>query len=140
MNTINENINLKNAIVAYASALDTVEECLRNGTEPFVSNKHLSQIRMYKNPIKISFDDFSMKTFWVWLILSFTLMHYLFSGAVEFLATPISQFFAVGVVVIIVLKIYMLTFSALILKIGGGRKVQKKESAKILNEFLKKSL
>lgn len=139
MNSINENINLKNAIVAYASALDTVEACLRNGQEPFLSNKHLSQIRMYKKPIKTS-SDFSMKTFWVWLILGYALMYYLFSGTVEFLATRPTQILAACFVVLIALKIYSLTFSALILTIGGGRKVQKRASAKILNELLKKSL
>lgn len=139
MNSIHENINLKNAIVAYASALDTVEACLRNGQEPFVSNKHLSQIRMYKTPIKTS-SGFSMKTFWVYLIVGYMLMYYLFSGTVEFLATRPTQILAACFFVLVVLKIYSFTFSALILTIGGGRKVQKKESAKILNELLRKSL
>ena len=139
MKRIEDDISLRNAITAYADALDTVEECLRNKTEPFVSNKHLSQIRLFKNPIRIS-SDFSMRTFWIFLISGLALASGFSAGWVNFFDTPLHFFLTMGVVAIVILKMWMFTFSALILQIGGGRKIQKKESAKILNELLRKSL
>lgn len=134
MNSIHENINLKNAIVAYASALDTVEACLRNGQEPFVSNKHLSQIRLYKDPINFDFL-FSIKGLFIICVLCFIGSYYL--GGFLSLTVFQADFIVFGAMIVMLTGFFTHTFPFLIYKIGG---MQKKKSAKILNELLRKSL
>lgn len=131
---IEDNINLRNATVAYASALDVVEECLRNKTEPFVSNKHLSQIRLYKDPINFNFL-FSIKGLFILCILGFIGTYYL--G--DFLSLTILQasFIVFSAITLMLMGFFTHTFPFLIYKIGG---MQKKKSAKILNELLRKNL
>lgn len=125
------------AAASYASALDTVEKCLRTGQTPYISNYDLAQMRMYRHGIIRGWD---MPHSTRGLVFILILMIF---GAVAFWEYSLlwHKIVAGGVIYMIIVKwVYDQTIDGMISRIGGGRKVQKRESAKILNRLIKQGL
>lgn len=127
------------ATVAYAQALDQVEECLRTGKEPFISNQNLAQIRMYRtSSIQHSSEKIGIPSK-TWIILSCFIL-FAIGGAVEAQGNIVLVPFALIAFVVLAVWVYGQTMNGMISRICGGSKIQQKESAKILNALIKKSL
>ena len=123
------------ATSAYGYALDQVEECLRTGREPFITNQNLAQMRMYRRElINVNITKNGLVA---------ALLGALFiAGGLQMLLGDTLAILAGGGLVGLILAKYIFdqSIDGLISRIGGGRKVQQKESAKILNALIKKSL
>ena len=123
------------ATSAYGYALDQVEECLRTGREPFITNQNLAQMRMYRRElINVNITKNGLVA---------ALLGALFiAGGLQMLLGDTLAILAGGGLVGLILAKYIFdqSIDGLISRIGGGKKVQQKESAKILNALIKKSL
>ena len=125
------------AAASYASALDTVEKCLRTGQTPYISNYDLAQMRMYRHQSARS-RDLPLLT----RSLFFFLIALAVAGMVWWEQALLWHKIAAGAVayMLLVVWVYGFTVDGMISRIGGGRKVQKRESAKILNRLIKQEL
>lgn len=123
------------ATSAYGYALDQVEECLRTGRDPFITNQNLAQMRMYRRElINLNITKNGLVA---------ALLGALFiAGGLQMLLGDILAILAGGGLAGLILAKYIFdqSIDGLISRIGGGKKVQQKESAKILNALIKKSL
>ena len=123
------------ATSAYGYALDQVEECLRTGRDPFITNQNLAQMRMYRRElINLNITKNGLVA---------ALLGALFiAGGLQILLGDTLAILAGGGLAGLLLAKYIFdqSIDGLISRIGGGKKVQQKESAKILNALIKKSL
>ena len=123
------------ATSAYGYALDQVEECLRTGREPFITNQNLAQMRMYRRElINVNITKNG-------LVAAFLGALFIAGGLQMLLGDTLAILAGGGLAGLILAKyIFDQSIDGLISRIGGGKKVQQKESAKILNALIKKSL
>lgn len=123
------------ATSAYGYALDQVEECLRTGRDPFITNQNLAQMRMYRRElINVNITKNA-------LVAAFLGALFIAGGLQMLLGDTLAILAGGGLTGLILAKyIFDQSIDGLISRIGGGKKVQQKESAKILNALIKKSL
>lgn len=123
------------ATSAYGYALDQVEECLRTGRDPFITNQNLAQMRMYRREL------INLNVTKNGLVVVFLGALFIAGGLQILLGDTLAILAGGGLVGLILAKyIFDQSIDGLISRIGGGKKVQQKESAKILNALIKKSL